>query len=741
MAVLLAVPGLHPAAEAALHSYASCEHVDEPPDAGVPAGSLDIPTVSADLYCVPLLPTALVLQGRGLLELRWPGGPFSVATDRNGRILHEAVISTDLPPASSLGPWDRYVAWVTTPVLTPMLRLSEVPARGRVTAGTIGFNKFTVLITAEAGDVSEPTGPYVLRAQSPSQRIQPADFLEFALGATPETPDPETPGGESHTGHHMAAPDDPWGDVPMPEGVTMLPSLMRLRPEVSPWLPEDPDQTVVDARPRELLTLADGDSISLEAIMIRRRIGDRELLGYGFNGQIPGPLIWVPEKATITVGFKNSIEWPTAIHWHGIRLENRYDGVPGVTQEPILPGESFRYEIHFPDPGIYWYHPHHREEVQQDMGLAGNLVAQPTDPEYFSPAHREEVLMLDDLLLGEHGLVPWGLERATHALMGRFGNTMLLNGGTDYRLSVETGSVVRFFLTNASNTRTFNLRFGDAAMKLVGTDVGNFEREERIDNVVIGPAERYVVHVRFDSPGDVPIINSVQGIDHIGGRFVSRTDTMGWVTVGSPDAGRSDSAAAEAANTEARIDSEFDTLRGNERAVLEIAQYREHFDRPVDHLLELEMNASGLPLSVERLMQVDSAYFHPLEAVRTMPMMNLMATPDEVSWILREPSTGLQNDDIRWNFRVGEVVKLRIVSVRETLHQMNHPIHIHGQRFLVLAVNGTRSENLAWKDTVLVPAGGSVDLLLELTNPGQWMLHCHIAEHLEAGMKMVFSVN
>ena len=110
--------------------------------------------------------------------------------------------------------------------------------------------------------------------------------------------------------------------------------------------------------------------------------------------------------------------------------------------------------------------------------------------------------MLDDILVGDDGLVPLGLESPTHALMGRFGNTFLVNGEPDYRLSVGRGEVVRFFLTNVSNTRTLNLSFGDGArMKVVGGDVGNFEREAWVESVVIAPAERYVVHVRFDRPG------------------------------------------------------------------------------------------------------------------------------------------------------------------------------------------------------------------------------------------------
>jgi FtsP/CotA-like multicopper oxidase with cupredoxin domain len=123
-----------------------------------------------------------------------------------------------------------------------------------------------------------------------------------------------------------------------------------------------------------------------------------------------------------------------------------------------------------------------------------------------------------------------------------------------------------------------------------------------------------------------------------------------------------------------------------------------------------------------------------------MPMMDWIPTGRDVTWVLRDPNTGKENLDIDWRFRRGDVVKLRLVNDRHTLHPMQHPVHIHGQRFLVLAQNGQPTRNLVWKDTVLLPSGATVDLLLEPSNPGRWMLHCHIAEHLEAGMHAVFTV-
>jgi len=676
-----------------------------------------------DLYCMTLLPGARTPDASGEVELRHEPGPFTVAMAADGGVRRRLVVTVrDLPAPESLGPYAAYVAWAATPTLTEVHRLGAIRRAGATDVGTVSLDKFIVLVSAEPETPgTEPIGPFVLRAQSPSTRMLPADFLQFTLGAAPAE-------AAGHEGHGADTPDDPWAGVPMPPDIMMLPGMMLLRPNVDPWSPGDGwEGEIVDARPRALIRVAPGDTLALEAVYVRRRIGDRTLLGYGFNGQIPGPLLWVEQGTTITVDFTNRIDWPTSIHWHGLRLDNRFDGVPGVTQEPVAPGETFRYRVRFPDAGLYWYHPHHREDIQQDLGLAGNLMVRSPDPSYYGPAHREEVLMLDDLLLGEHGLVPFGLERATHTLMGRFGNTLLVNGEPDWTLDVDRGEVVRFFLTNVSNTRTFNLSFGGAPMKVVGTDVGNFEREETVESVLIAPAERYIIHVRFPQSGVVPLLNRVHGIDHVAGRFHPEEDTLGVVRVGT-----------RAATPD--LSAEFERLRVHDRVRDDIARYRDRFDDPPDRELELDMRRGELPLLVNRLMRLDSVYFHPVEASRTMPMMNLMSTSEEVSWALRDPATGAENEEIRWRFRVGDVVRIRLRSLRETLHQMQHPIHIHGQRFLVTAVNGVPNDNLAWKDTVLVPAGGTVDLLLEVTNPGRWMLHCHVAEHLEAGMRMVFEV-
>ena len=678
---------------------------------------------SRDLYCIELVRAAGVPSGAGRVELGRAPGPFTVDVTPNGHLRYTpAVTLSGLARPASLGQFAAYVAWVASPTMDVVRRLGAVD-NGRTVLPAIALDKFVILISAEqSGEAQEMSGRLVLRGMSPSTRLQPPDFMQFALGAAPRD------SGE-HAHHAPAASDSlRWTMVPMPPGLSMLPAEMTLRPNVEPYLPRASASAAVPmVQPRQLVRLATGDTLRLTAGIVRRPFKGDTLTMFAFNGQQPGPLLQVAQGAEIVVELTNALDQPTTVHWHGIRLENAFDGVPDLTQRPVAPGERFTYHLRFPDAGIYWYHPHVREDIQQDLGLYGNLMVRSPRRDYFSPADREEVLMLDDLLVGDDGLVPFGKEETTHALMGRFGNVMLVNGEPRYSLSVRTGEVVRFFLTNVSNTRTFNLSFPGARMKVVASDVGNYEREAWVESVVISPAERYVVHVRFDQPGDVALVNRVRGLDHLFGRFFQEVDTLGAVRVG----GRA---------TNSRVAASFGTLRTDTAVRADIARYREHMTRAADKALVLTMETQNLPFFTRQIMQLDSIFFTPVEWSGTMPGMNWAATGNQVRWILRDPATGKENMDIDWSFRRGDVVKVRLLNERRSFHGMQHPIHFHGQRFLVLAVNDVPNTNLVWKDTVLLPAGASADILLDLSNPGRWMVHCHIAEHLSAHMMMAFTV-
>jgi len=518
--------------------------------------------------------------------------------------------------------------------------------------------------------------------------------------------------------------------VPMPKGMPMIPGLVGLTPPVAPFLPGagvNP-RTLPFATPSRVARLKDGDTLDLTAMLVRRSIKGHTFVMYAFNGQVPGPLIRVAQNATITVRFHNHIDLPSAVHWHGVRLDNRFDGVPGLTQEAVASGKDFFYRVHFPDAGIYWYHPHAREDIQQAMGLFGNLRVDAPDPDYYSPVNQEQTLMLDDVLINGDTLIPFGRESANFALMGRVGNVLLVNGAPTYTLHARKGDVVRFFITNVSSSRTWNLSFGGAPIKVVASDVSRFEREEFVPSVVVAPAERYIVEVRFDKPGRFTMVNAVQAINHYLGEFGAEVDTIGTVSV----------AATPAAPDYAR---QFATLRANTAVSRDIESYRKYFDKAPDRTFTLTVATNTLPLATVQFMNVDTAYFAPVEWVDGMPDMNWLSTGKQVRWILRDNATGKENMDIDWHVAPQSVVKLRLFNDPKSFHPMQHPIHLHGQRMLVIARDGVATRNLAWKDTAIIPVGSTVDLLIDASNPGRWMLHCHIAEHLEAGMMTMLHVD
>lgn len=518
--------------------------------------------------------------------------------------------------------------------------------------------------------------------------------------------------------------------IPMPKGMVMMPGLVGLTPPGGTFLPGGGANpaSVPQVRPSQILRVKDGDTLDLSATLVRRTVAGRPYIMYGFNGEVPGPLLRVPQNATITVRFHNRIDLPSSIHWHGVRLDNRDDGVPGVTQQAVAPGDSFVYRVHFPDAGVYWYHPHVREDIEQALGLFGNMIVDSPDSSYYSPANREQVLVFDDLLVNADTLVPYGKPGPDFALMGRVGNLLLVNGEPRYTLDAHRGDVVRFYLTNAASSRTYNISFGGAPIKVLASDVSRFEHEQRVPSVVLAPAERYIVEVRFEHPGRYALVNAVQAINHFRGEFEAESDTLGMIDIDSSAAAPDYGAA-------------FDALRDNAAVTRDIDRYRPYFDKPPDKRLTLTMHGSGLPLATVQFMNVDTAYYAPVEWVDGMPDMNWLSTSAQVRWILRDDATGKENMDIDWHVTQGSVVKLELYNDPKSFHPMQHPIHLHGQRMLVVARNGVRTKNLVWKDTVLIPVGSTVDVLIDASNPGDWMLHCHIAEHLGSGMMTVLHVD
>ena len=491
---------------------------------------------------------------------------------------------------------------------------------------------------------------------------------------------------------------------------------------------------LAEAKSSETVELKNGDSYDLTASIVKKTIGNSVVKMLAYNGMIPGPMIKVEQGAEVTLNFTNNTDVNTTIHSHGVRLENKFDGVPGVTQKEVKPGESFTYKIKFPDEGMYWYHPHIREDYAQELGLYGNYLVVPNDPNYWSPVNREIALFVDDILMENGKIAVFSKASASRTLMGRFGNTMLVNGEIDYSLQVKAGEVIRFYITNSANTRTFNISIPGAKMKLVGADGGKYERETWSDGVILSPSERAIVEVLFVNAGSYKL-------EH---KTPEKTYTLGTVTVTNEKVANS-------------FEKEFAVLRSNKDIQSEIDAFRSSFNKSVDKRLKLtidmgmqmqgmmQSNTGGHSMNMMGNNQMMSnsqmvASGDPIEWEENNTAMNTMSNPEMMKWVIQDDDTGRQNMDIDWNFKVGDKVKIKITNDPNSMHPMQHPIHFHGQRFLVLSTNGKPDDNLVWKDTTLIQNGDTIELLVEMTNPGEWMAHCHIAEHLEASMMFGFKV-
>jgi FtsP/CotA-like multicopper oxidase with cupredoxin domain len=542
------------------------------------------------------------------------------------------------------------------------------------------------------------------------------------------------------------------------------------------------------SRPR-VVRLRDGDRLDLGIGPVRKSLHGAELRMLAYNGSVPGPILHVQQGSEITVHTRNDGDVETTVHWHGLRLENRYDGVPHETQQPIPLGGSYSCRVQFPDAGFYWYHPHIREDFSQEMGLYGTIIVEPTDAAYWPAVDRQLSITLDDLLVEDGRIAPFHRAGPTFTAMGRYGNELLINGETAFTGGATVGEVVRLYLVNTANTRIFNFAVRGARAKLIGGDSGRYERETFVEEVLLAPSERAILDVLFDTPGEVRL-------EH---RTPDRVYNLG-------------AFAVSAAQGSGRAAGAFDLLRTDPELSAEHRLVTRDLDRPPDKVLaffsrmpllygEEETSSSYVcpmhpqvtasepgtcPLCGMKLVPATvssaSAYvcpMHPqvtasepttcplcgmklvpaeapgmsvqgpsghdhgdgLEWEDLMPEINRASDPSNMIWQLIDRETGAVNGAIEWAFTVGDRIKIRLVNEMDSDHPMHHPFHIHGAgRFLILSRDGEPEPNLVWKDTVLVRAGQTVDILLDVSNPGLWMAHCHIAEHTESGMMFSFNV-
>ena len=409
---------------------------------------------------------------------------------------------------------------------------------------------------------------------------------------------------------------------------------------------------------------------------------------WAFNGAMPGPLLRARQGERMQVRVTNGLEEDTAVHWHGLRLENAMDGVPYLTQGPILPGDSFDYDFRLPDAGTYWYHSHNRSYEQVARGLLGPLVIDEIDP---PEVDVDEVLVLDDWLFQADATLfeNFGaLHAAAHG--GRIGNWITVNGQGDFAKSLPRGARVRLRLINAANARIFSLRLtGMTAvtvaldgMPLVPTAGAPLPETSEL---VIAPAQRVdlIADITAEEGGEALILSAERDGDFAIASF-------------PVEAGR-------APRTEP-----IPVLPPNPAPVPTVEQIA---DAP---LRVLRMDGGAM-----RGIATASFQGEELDG-RALAQRGMV-------WALNGVA-GMPEDPF---FEVPQGAIVRIVLVNETAWP--HGMHIHGHHFI-------EAGSSALRDTTLVAPEERREIAFIADNPGDWLLHCHMLEHAHSGMMTWFRV-
>lgn len=411
-----------------------------------------------------------------------------------------------------------------------------------------------------------------------------------------------------------------------------------------------------------------------------------------YDRRVPGPDIRVRQGEPVRIVVANRLTEDTTVHWHGIRLPIGMDGVPGISQTPIKPGESFTYEFTPLDAGTFWYHPHADSLQQLGRGLAGALIVEEPQP---VPVDRDVLWMLTDWRLTSGAQIASGFGNGMEAAMsGRVGNTVTVNGAISNEEPVRAGERIRLRLVNSALARMMALRFEGHRPVIVAIDGQPCDPHEPDGGrVLLGPAMR--VDVAIDMQGEP------------GRRYRV-------------------------------IDDFYDGLAYwlTQLAYEDGPPLRAHaLDRP----LILPRNPTPEP-------DLAASERHELTLQGGMmgggPMAGMggMSDTAQATWAINGMSMtgdGHAGMPPLVTLRLGRSYHLAIRNATAWWH----PMHLHGHSFRVLSRNGAPVAQRQWADTVLVPPKQTVDIAFVADNPGDWMLHCHVTDHQMTGMMTILRVS
>ena len=423
---------------------------------------------------------------------------------------------------------------------------------------------------------------------------------------------------------------------------------------------------------------------------------------WGFDGQVPGPVLRARRGEPLTVHVTNSLEQPTSVHWHGLRIVNAMDGVPGLTQDAIAPGETFTYRFTPPDAGTFWYHPHQQSWEQVARGLYGALIVEEAEP---VDVDRDILIVADDWRLKDDGSLDEDTFGNLHdwAHAGRLGNTLTLNAKAYENIAAVAGERLRLRLVSTANARILRFALPGLSPRVVaydghpvppavpgedGIELSPGQRADVIVDLTGKPGEKFVIvenstGARLEA-GHINLHASEQSeprastdISPLPANAVSAPD---------PDGGRSVNL----------------TMTGGAMRFLASAEYR---GKTVDG----------------RTLALDHKQAWAFNGVAGMPAKPLFSA------------------------RRGETITLKMRN--DTLWP--HNIHLHGHHFVETARSKTEdgvprsvvtARARALQDTILMQPEEQSEISFVADNPGKWMIHCHMLEHQASGMATWFEV-
>lgn len=396
--------------------------------------------------------------------------------------------------------------------------------------------------------------------------------------------------------------------------------------------------------------------VELEAAPLDFGVGEEEVRGYAYNGQVPGPTLRATVGDTIVVDFTNRLEVPTTIHWHGLQVPAEMDGVTWLL-DPLQPGESFRYTFVPSRAGTYWYHPHVDVDRQVDLGLYGALVVEdPAEP----VADRDLVLLWDS----------WGEQAAAtteHSSPDPASLRWTVNGQLQPVLSVSSGQRLRLRMLNVSNLGYLDLRWAD--MRQIAADQGLLSEMLQPDALLL-------------APGDRAEFEWLAGVDQEiqTGRYTA----SGGVAIGDP--------------------------------------------LPLMSVEVEDSEESAAPLSWPH-----SGLLPSIDSGSPQVVYVFSGGATDEPWLINgESYPDVTVESLPLNQEA--ILELRNLSATE------HPFHMHGHHFEVLSVDGVAPTARQIEDTINVGIRQVVRIKVLASNPGDWMLHCHLLEHEEGGMMAVLRV-